>query len=70
MSLLALILPLYLLSVISSVIIIPTPMQLMVSASVEDATDDEDNDIENTRDENNEDDGSSDDKHKFHKFPP
>jgi major membrane immunogen (membrane-anchored lipoprotein) len=61
MSLLALILPLYLLSVISSVIIIPTPLQLMVSASVEDATDDEDNDIENTRDENNEDDGDSSD---------
>jgi hypothetical protein len=60
MPLLALILPL-LLSVISSVAIIPTPIQLMVSASVEDATDDEDDDIENTRDEDNEDDGVSGD---------
>ena len=60
MPLLALILPL-LLSVISSVTIIPTPIQLMVSASVEDDTDDKDDDIENTRDENNEDDGISGD---------
>jgi Matrixin len=55
MPLLALILPL-LLSVISSVTIIPTPIQLMISASVEDDTDDEDDDTENTRDENKEDD--------------
>ena len=60
MPLLALILPL-LLSVISLVTIIPTPIQLMVFASVEDDTDDEFDDKENTRDEDDGDDGDSGD---------